>query len=69
MVLGAAGGATTVTASATDTGMDVETDPIPAVVAPVLPTMDTSVSSQKKRRRSRGPGTEADRMAFYASKD
>ena len=69
MALGVADGITTVPASTTDTGMNVDTDPIPAVVTPALPTTDTSVSSQKKRRRSRGPGTEADRMAFYASKD
>ena len=69
VALGAADGVTAVAASATDTCIDVETDLIPAVVAPTPPSTGIHASPSKKRRRSRGPGTAADRMAFYASKD
>ena len=64
-----ADGATAAAASAADTGMDVDTDPVPAVIAPTPPNTDTNASPKKKRRRSRGPGYEADRKVFYASKE
>ena len=48
--------------------MDIDTDPIPAVIAPTPPNMDTEVKPQKKRRRSRGPAQATRHAAFLASK-
>ena len=67
--VGLAHGAEATAAPAADTGMDIDTDPIPAVAAPTPPNTDIDVSPQKKRRRSRGPRYDADRNAYYASKD
>ena len=67
--VGIAHGATAAAASsAADTGMGVDTDPIPAVIAPTPPNTVTNVSPKKKRRRSHGPRCEASRNLFHASK-
>ena len=39
------------------------------VDAPTPPNTDTNVSPTKKRKRSHGPGREASRNVFYASKE
>ena len=67
--VGIAHGATAAAASsAADTGIDVDTDLIPAVVAPTPPSTGIHASPNKKRHRSHGPGREAERLVFYASK-
>ena len=66
--MGIAHGATAAAASAADTDMDIDTDPIPAVISFTPPNMDTDVKPQKKRRRSCGPGREANRDVFLVSK-
>ena len=63
-----ADGATATATSAADTGMDVDMGPVPAVIAPTPPDTDTEVKPKKKRRRSHGPGCEASRNLFHASK-
>jgi len=68
VALGAADGVTAVAASATDTCIDVDTDLIPAVVAPTPPSTGIHASPNKKRRRSHGPGCDAGRNLFHASK-
>ena len=62
-----ADGATATATSAADTGMDVDMGPVPPVIAPTPPNMDTEGKPKKKRRRSHGPGREASRNLFYAS--
>ena len=64
----AADGATATATSAADTVMDVDMGPVPAAIAPAPPDTDTEVKPTKKRRRSHGPGREASRNLFHASK-
>ena len=65
----AADGVTAAAAPAAETGIDADTDLIPAVVAPTPPSTGIHASPNKKRHRSHGPGREAERLVFYASKD
>ena len=68
VALGADDGVTAVAAFAAGTCIDVDTDLIPTVVAPTPPSTGIHASPNKKRRRSHGPGCDAGRNLFHASK-